>query len=192
VVAETPLNQASSRSHCVFTLHIEARRAGADALVRFAGSGFAICYRVNSNVCRDNVQHCCRTLLQTLRVWPFPIALQVRRSKLHFVDLAGRERVGKSGLAAHMQLKEAKYINLSLHFLEQVSAGCWDGLRQRCHLIGSMQRIQQLVWIMAARRPTLPSDKLSLPPAWCTGHHFAARGPPARAVPQLAAHHGAA
>lgn len=52
-------------------------------------------------------------------------ALQVRRSKLHFVDLAGSERVGKSGLAAHMQLKEAKYINLSLHFLEQVSAGRW-------------------------------------------------------------------
>lgn len=47
-------------------------------------------------------------------------ALQVRRSKLHFVDLAGSERVGKSGLAAHTQLKEAKYINLSLHFLEQV------------------------------------------------------------------------
>lgn len=75
VVAETPLNQASSRSHCVFTLHLEARRAGE------------------------------------------PL---VRRSKLHFVDLAGSERAGKTGLAAHAQLKEAKYINLSLHFLEQV------------------------------------------------------------------------
>ncbi|PRW60177.1 kinesinlike KIF6 [Chlorella sorokiniana] len=83
VVAETPLNQASSRSHCVFTLHIEARRAGADALVR--------------------------------------------RSKLHFVDLAGSERVGKSGLAAHTQLKEAKYINLSLHFLEQVIISLQEG-----------------------------------------------------------------
>ena len=79
VVAETPLNQASSRSHCVFTLHIEARRAG-EAVVR--------------------------------------------RSKLHFVDLAGSERVGKTGLAAHAQLKEAKYINLSLHFLEQVWRKC--------------------------------------------------------------------
>ena len=44
----------------------------------------------------------------------------MRRSKLHFVDLAGSERVGKTGLAAHAQLREAKYINLSLHFLEQV------------------------------------------------------------------------
>lgn len=78
VVAETPLNQASSRSHCVFTLHLEARRPGE------------------------------------------PL---VRRSKLHFVDLAGSERVGKTGLAGHAQLREAKYINLSLHFLEQVGRG---------------------------------------------------------------------
>lgn len=78
VVAETPLNQASSRSHCIFTLHIEARRVGESV---------------------------------------------VRRSKLHFVDLAGSERVVKTGLSAHAQLKEAKYINLSLHFLEQVGGG---------------------------------------------------------------------
>ncbi|KAL4458604.1 hypothetical protein ABPG75_013469 [Micractinium tetrahymenae] len=82
VVAETPLNQASSRSHCVFTLHIEVRRAGE------------------------------------------PV---VRRSKLHFVDLAGSERAGKTGLAAHAQLKEAKYINLSLHFLEQVICSLQEG-----------------------------------------------------------------
>jgi kinesin family protein 6/9 len=78
VVAETPLNLASSRSHCVFTVHIEARRAG-EAVVR--------------------------------------------RSKLNFVDLAGSERVVKTGMSASMQLREAKYINLSLHFLEQVSQG---------------------------------------------------------------------
>lgn len=29
MVAETPLNQASSRSHAIFTLHIEARKVGA-------------------------------------------------------------------------------------------------------------------------------------------------------------------
>ena len=84
VVAETPLNQASSRSHCVFTLHLEARRAG-EAVVR--------------------------------------------RSKLHFVDLAGSERVGKTGLVGHAQLREAKYINLSLHYLEQVWVGGWMGGR---------------------------------------------------------------
>ena len=82
------MNLASSRSHCAFTLHIEARRRRQQGAGGGAGGGGS-----------DAV---------------------VRRSKLHFVDLAGSERVGKSGLAAHAQLREAKYINLSLHFLEQV------------------------------------------------------------------------
>ncbi len=43
----------------------------------------------------------------------------VRRSKLNFVDLAGSERPLKTGLAGE-SLREAKHINLSLHFLEQV------------------------------------------------------------------------
>jgi kinesin family member 6/9 len=74
MIAETPINMASSRSHCVFTLHMEARRAGEDI---------------------------------------------VRKSKLNLVDLAGSERVGKSGIDG-VNLSEAKYINASLHFLEQV------------------------------------------------------------------------
>eukprot|EP00958_Prasinococcus_capsulatus_P000461 scaffold40_cov413-Prasinococcus_capsulatus_cf.AAC.4 len=65
---------ASSRSHCIFTVSVEARRVGEDT---------------------------------------------VRRSKLHLVDLAGSERVGKTGVEGQI-LREAKYINLSLHFLEQV------------------------------------------------------------------------
>eukprot|EP00667_Euglena_gracilis_P003835 EG_transcript_3847 len=43
----------------------------------------------------------------------------VRRSKLHLVDLAGSERVGKTGVEGKL-LSEAAYINLSLHYLEQV------------------------------------------------------------------------
>ena len=43
----------------------------------------------------------------------------VRRSKLHLVDLAGSERVGKSGTAGQT-LTEAKHINSSLFYLEQV------------------------------------------------------------------------
>lgn len=73
-ISETPMNQASSRSHCIFTIHLEARKAGEDT---------------------------------------------VRRSKLHLVDLAGSERVSKTGIDGTI-LKEAKYINLSLHYLEQV------------------------------------------------------------------------
>ena len=43
----------------------------------------------------------------------------MRRSKLHLVDLAGSERVSKTGVGGQL-LTEAKYINLSLHYLEQV------------------------------------------------------------------------
>uniref|UniRef100_A0A7S1N5Q6 Kinesin-like protein n=1 Tax=Eutreptiella gymnastica TaxID=73025 RepID=A0A7S1N5Q6_9EUGL len=71
---ETPMNQTSSRSHCVFTIGIEAKAPGSSV---------------------------------------------VRRSKLHLVDLAGSERVGKTGVEGNL-LSEAKYINLSLHYLEQV------------------------------------------------------------------------
>lgn len=40
-------------------------------------------------------------------------------SKLHLVDLAGSERVGKTGVDGVL-LREARYINTSLHFLEHV------------------------------------------------------------------------
>ena len=71
---ETPMNKYSSRSHCIFTVSIEARQHG---------------------------------------------SALVRRSKLNLVDLAGSERVGRTGVSGSI-LSEAKYINLSLHFLEHV------------------------------------------------------------------------
>ncbi|XP_017546239.1 kinesin-like protein KIF6 isoform X1 [Pygocentrus nattereri] len=74
MIAETPMNQASTRSHCIFTIHLCSREPGSATL---------------------------------------------RRSKLHLVDLAGSERVGKTGVGGQI-LTEAKYINLSLHYLEQV------------------------------------------------------------------------
>ncbi|XP_068195079.1 kinesin-like protein KIF6 [Antennarius striatus] len=74
MIAETPMNQASTRSHCIFTVHLCMREPGSATL---------------------------------------------RRSKLHLVDLAGSERVSKTGLNGQL-LTEAKYINLSLHYLEQV------------------------------------------------------------------------
>ncbi|XP_050934267.1 kinesin-like protein KIF6 [Lates calcarifer] len=74
MIAETPMNQASTRSHCIFTVHLCRREPGSATL---------------------------------------------RRSKLHLVDLAGSDRVSKTGLNGQL-LTEAKYINLSLHFLEQV------------------------------------------------------------------------
>ncbi|NXD27149.1 KIF6 protein, partial [Spelaeornis formosus] len=74
MIAETPMNQASSRSHCIFTIHISSKEPG---------------------------------------------SATIRRSKMHLVDLAGSERVAKTGIGGHL-LTEAKYINLSLHYLEQV------------------------------------------------------------------------
>ncbi len=43
----------------------------------------------------------------------------IKRSKMHLVDLAGSERVSKTRILGTV-LSEAKHINLSLHFLEQV------------------------------------------------------------------------
>ncbi len=43
----------------------------------------------------------------------------VRKSKLNLVDLAGSERVSKTQINGSI-LREAKFINLSLHYLEQV------------------------------------------------------------------------
>ncbi|XP_075004025.1 kinesin-like protein KIF6 [Calonectris borealis] len=74
MIAETPMNQASTRSHCIFTIHLSSKEPG---------------------------------------------SATIRRSKLHLVDLAGSERVAKTGVGGHL-LTEAKYINLSLHYLEQV------------------------------------------------------------------------
>jgi len=74
MISETPMNLASSRSHCIFTISIDARRPDSEV---------------------------------------------VRRSKLHLVDLAGSERIKKTGIEGKV-LNEAKYINVSLHFLEQV------------------------------------------------------------------------
>lgn len=74
VVAETPMNDASTRSHCMFILWVDSTSPGSDT---------------------------------------------VRRAKLHLVDLAGSERISKTGVEGNLQ-KEARYINLSLFYLEQV------------------------------------------------------------------------
>ncbi|KAL1771790.1 kinesin KIF6 isoform X1 [Sigmodon hispidus] len=74
MIAETPMNQASTRSHCIFTVHLTNKEPG---------------------------------------------SATVRHAKLHLVDLAGSERVSKTGVGG-LLLTEAKYINLSLHYLEQV------------------------------------------------------------------------
>eukprot|EP00697_Spironema_sp_BW2_P011721 gnl/Spiro4/27543_TR13695_c0_g1_i1.p1 gnl/Spiro4/27543_TR13695_c0_g1~~gnl/Spiro4/27543_TR13695_c0_g1_i1.p1 ORF type:complete len:972 (-),score=289.94 gnl/Spiro4/27543_TR13695_c0_g1_i1:84-2999(-) len=56
------------------------------------------------------------------------------RSKLHFVDLAGSERVHKTAATGTL-LREAGYINKSLHFLEQVIVALHEkAARRRDHI----------------------------------------------------------
>ncbi|XP_075872848.1 kinesin-like protein KIF6 [Nelusetta ayraudi] len=86
MIAETPMNQASTRSHCIFTVHVCRREPG---------------------------------------------SATVRRSKLHLVDLAGSDRVSKTGLNGQL-LTEAKFINRSLHYLEQVILALSE--RNRSHV----------------------------------------------------------
>ena len=74
MIAETPSNPSSSRSHCIFRIMLTSKTPGRDT---------------------------------------------VAKSTLNLVDLAGSERVGRTGIDGTL-LKEAKYINLSLHYLEQV------------------------------------------------------------------------
>ena len=80
IVSSTVMNDASSRSHCIFTIHMESAATGS--------------------------------------------------CKLHLVDLAGSERVWKSRLT-QTDLAEAKHINKSLHFLEQVMQSLY---KKRSHI----------------------------------------------------------
>ena len=90
MTSSTPMNQASSRSHCVFTLTIEGRDVASDV---------------------------------------------VRTSKLHLVDLAGSERVYKRAHTGERTTREGKYINLSLHYLEQVIVALMErGKGNRMHI----------------------------------------------------------
>jgi kinesin family protein 6/9 len=86
--ASHKLNSHSSRSHAVYTLHIESRS------------------RVESTE-------------------------KMTYAKLHLVDLAGSERLGKTGTQGS-QLNEARYINKSLTYLEQVVLALSD--RNRDHI----------------------------------------------------------
>ena len=71
--------------------------------------------RYTIHVCSRS--HCIFTIYISSRE---PGSATIRKAKLHLVDLAGSERVHKTGVNGTL-LTEAKYINLSLHFLEQVS-----------------------------------------------------------------------
>ena len=88
-VASTHVNQASSRSHCIFTIALEIKDLETEV---------------------------------------------VKTSKLHLVDLAGSERVHKTQEESQIKT-EAKYINKSLSYLEQVIIALHEKAKGvRCHV----------------------------------------------------------
>lgn len=58
----------------------------------------------------------------------------VRKSKLNLVDLAGSERVSKTQINGSI-LREAKFINLSLHYLEQVIIALQVRIHCKCAVL---------------------------------------------------------
>ncbi|KAI4488048.1 hypothetical protein M0804_004896 [Polistes exclamans] len=60
--------------------------------------------------------HCIFTIIVSIKQFG---ANRYKRAKMHLVDLAGSERVYKCAISGTV-LTEAKHINLSLHYLEQV------------------------------------------------------------------------
>ncbi|XP_043498818.1 kinesin-like protein KIF6 [Polistes fuscatus] len=60
--------------------------------------------------------HCIFTIVVSIKQFG---ANRYKRAKMHLVDLAGSERVYKCAISGTI-LTEAKHINLSLHYLEQV------------------------------------------------------------------------
>ena len=96
-IAEHKLNAASTRSHCVFTLHVQSFIVADDDDGSGGGSG------------GSGAERCVA-------------------SKLNLVDRAGSERPKRTESTRGV-LREARYINKSLSFLEQVVVALTDKTR---------------------------------------------------------------
>lgn len=92
-IAETEMNEASSRSHCIFTIMIEQSTHHGDSE---GEEGLVL------------------------------------KSKLNLVDLAGSERVKRTNSSGQI-LKEAKYINSSLFYLEMVILALYEKEKKSHH-----------------------------------------------------------
>jgi hypothetical protein len=94
-ISETPMNHASSRSHCIFTIHVEARKVQPRPS-RCSATTPAPPRTTHVNSALPAIHAVIRTV-GVLAVAAMPPALRsqagedtVRRSKLNLVDLAGR------------------------------------------------------------------------------------------------------
>lgn len=128
------MNQASSRSHCVFTVSLEARRRGG-APGRAAPAAAAGEDNVGGGGDADGSGG-----------GGGAFDARVRRSKLNLVDLAGSERVGKTGSEGTI-LKEARWVRRRgrpdlQHAAPCAHAGGGRRAGAACHLEGAPPMLQ--------------------------------------------------
>ena len=136
-VAETSMNQCSSRSHSIFSITLTTRALGSEVITRLE-----LCPTPWS--CAPPPWSCAPPLGHE----PHPLGHKpnqsiLNRSKMNLVDLAGSERVAKTGADGRV-LQEAKHINLSLHHLE--------------HVIVSLQHLARWVLCISLVGGGIPSD----------------------------------